>query len=114
MKILGEKSYDKLNKFIKFFTINPNDKNTIRTLTNNHCKVYHLNCSYVDGNFVLSEDNWISSRRICDALSQINQYSDGVFPYVQISCDSEDVLVISKFIDVKAKWSNSFKKLIIL
>ena len=114
MKILGEKSLTTVSKIIKFFTIYSADKNTIKQLTNQNCKVYHIECCFYAGNFCLCHGDWISSRRIIDALSQINQHCKNVKPYVQISCTSENPDTIANFIEQKAKWSNSFKKIIIL
>lgn len=114
MKILGEKSLTTVSKIIKFFTICSADKNTIKQLTNKNCKVYHIECCFYSDNFYLCHESWISSRRIVDALSQINQHCKDVKPYVQISCTSENPDTIATFIEQKAKWSNSFKKIIIL
>ena len=114
MKILGEKSLTTKDKIIKVFTINPYDNNTIKQLTAKGCKVYHIECRFGDGNFHLCHRDWISSRRIVDALSQINQHCKDTTPYVQISCINEDPYIIARFIKQKAKWSNSFKKIIIL
>ena len=114
MKILGEKSLTTVCKIIKFFTICSVDKNTIKQLTNQNCKVYHIECCFDAGNFRLCNEDWISSRRIVDALSQINQHCKDVKPYVQISCVCEDPAIIAEFIEQKAKWSNSFKKIIVL
>ena len=114
MKILGEKSLTIACKIIKFFTICSVDKNTIKQLTNQNCKVYHIECCFGAGNFYLCHGDWISSRRIVDALSQINQHCKDTIPYVQISCTSEYPDIIANFIEQKAKWSNSFKKIIIL
>lgn len=114
MKILGEKSLTTACKIIKFFTISSVDANTIKQLTSTNCKVYHIECCFNDDNFYLCHENWISSRRIVDALSQINQYCKDIKPYVQISCTSEDSNIIDLFIKQKAKWSDSFKKIIIL
>ena len=114
MKILGEKSLTTKDKIIKFFTIYSADRNTIKQLTNQNCKVYHIECCFGDGNFHLCHENWISSRKIVDALSQINQHCKDTTPYVQINCTSEDSSIIANFIEQKAKWSNSFKKIIIL
>ena len=114
MKILGEKSLTTVCKIIKFFTICSADKNTIRQLTNQNCKVYHIECCFGIGTFYICNRNWISSRRIVDALSQINQHCKDTTPYVQISCINEDPYIIARFIKQKAKWSNSFKKIIIL
>lgn len=114
MKILGEKSLTTVCKIIKFFTIHSVDANTIKQLTSTNCKVYHIECCFNNDNFYLCNENWISSRRIVDALSQINQYCKDIKPYVQISCNSEDSNIIDLFIKQKAKWSDSFKKIIIL
>lgn len=114
MKILGEKSLTTWCKIIKFFTIYSRDRNTIKQLTNKNCKVYHIECCFVAGNFYLCHGDWISSRRIVDALSQINQYCKDATPYVQISCTCEDPSIIATFIKQKTKWSNSFKKITIL
>lgn len=114
MKILGEKSLTTLSKIIKFFTICSTDKNTIKQLTAKGCKVYHIECCFGIGNFYLCHEDWISSRRIVDALSQINQHCKDIKPYVQISCICEDPAIIAEFIEQKTKWSNSFKKIIIL
>ena len=114
MKILGEKSLTTTDKIIKFFTICSYDKNTIKDLTNSKCKVYNIECSFKNGYFRLCENNWISSRKIVDALSQINQYCKDVKPYIQISCIDEDIDILKIFIEQKAKWGNSFKKIIIL
>lgn len=114
MKILGEKSLTTLYKIIKFFTIYSGDKNTIKQLTNKHCKVYHIECCFIYGTFYLCHGDWISVRRITDALSQINQHCKNTIPYVQISCTNEDPFTIETFIEQKAKWSKSFKKIIIL
>ena len=114
MKILGEKSLTTWCKIIKFFIIYSRDRNTIKQLTNKNCKVYHIECCFGAGNFYLCHGHWISSRRIVDALSQINQYCKDTTPYVQISCINEDPYIIAAFIKQKAKWSNSFKKIIIL
>ena len=114
MKILGEKSLTTKDKIIKFFTINPYDNNTIKDLTNLKCEVYNINCCFKNNCFYLCENNWISSRKIIDALSQINQYCKDIKPYVQISCISENPDTIANFIEQKSKWSNSFKKIIIL
>ena len=114
MKILGEKSLTTLSKITKFFTICSTDKNTIKQLTAKGCKVYHIECCFGIGTFYLCHRNWISSRRIVDALSQINQHCKNTNPYVQISCTSEDPYIIATFIKQKAKWSNSFTKITIL
>ena len=114
MKILGEKSLTTLCKIIKFFTICSGDKNTIKQLTNKNCKVYHIECCFAAGTFYLCHVDWISSRRIVDILSQINQHCRNTTPYVQISCTSEDTSIIETFIKQKATWSKSFKKIIIL
>ena len=114
MKILGEKSLTIACKIIKFFTICSADKNTIKQLTNKNCKVYHIECCFDAGNFHLCYEDWISSRKIIDVLSQINQYCKDITPYVQISCINEDPSIIATFIEQKAKWSNSFKKIIVL
>lgn len=114
MKILGEKSLTTKDKIIKFFTINLYDINTIKDLTNLKCKVYHINCCFKNNYFYLCENKWISSRKIIDTLSQINQHCKDVKPYVQISCIDEDINIIKTFIKQKDKWSNSFKKIIIL
>lgn len=114
MKILGEKSLTFTDEIIKFFTICGIDKNTVRELTDKNCKVYNIECSFVANNFYLSNDNWISYRKIVDILSQINQRCKNINPYVQISCNSEDSNVITEFIKQKAKWSSSFKKITIL
>ena len=114
MKILGEKSLTTLYKIIKFFTICSGDKNTIKQLTNKKCKVYHIECCFIYGTFYLCHGDWISARRITDALSQINQHCKNTIPYVQISCTSEDPFTIETFIEQKAIWNNSFKKIIIL
>ena len=114
MKILGEKSLTTTDKIIKFFTICSVDKNTIKDLTKIKCEVYNINCCFKNNYFYLCENKWISSRKIIDALSQINQYCKDVEPYVQISCVDEDIDIIKIFIEQKAKWSNSFKKIIIL
>ena len=114
MKILGEKSLTTMCKIIKFFTIYSTDKNTIKQLTNQNCKVYNIECCFYAGNFHLCHGNWISSRRIADALSQINQHCKDTTPYVQISCTSENPTIIATFIEQKAKWCKSFKKIIIL
>lgn len=114
MKILGEKSLTTKDKIIKFFTINPYDNNTIKDLTKIKCEVYNINCCFKNNYFYLCENKWISSRKIIDALSQINQYCKDVKPYVQISCTSKDPSIIATFIEQKAKWNNSFKKIIIL
>ena len=114
MKILGEKSLTTLCKIIKFFTICSTDKNTIKQLTNKNCKVYHIECCFIYGTFYLCHGDWISARRITDALSQINQHCRNTTPYVQISCTSEYPAIIAEFIEQKTKWSNSFKKIIIL
>lgn len=114
MKILGEKSLTTLCKIIKFFTICSEDKNTIKQLTNQNCKVYHIECCFDSNNFYLCHEDWISSRKIIDALSQINQHCKNTNPYVQISCINEDSSIIATFIEQKAKWSKSFKKIIIL
>ena len=114
MKILGEKSLTTFDKIIKFFTIYSADKNTVKQLTNQNCKIYHIECCFCAGNFHLCHGDWISSRRIVDALSQINQYCKDTTPYVQISCTCEDPSIIATFIEQKVKWSKSFKKIIIL
>lgn len=114
MKILGEKSLTTVYKIIKFFTICSVDKNTIKQLTNQNCKVYHIECCFCDDNFHLCYGDWISSRKIIDVLSQINQHCKDITPYVQISCINENSSIIATFIEQKAKWSNSFKKIIIL
>lgn len=114
MKILGEKSLTTVSKIIKFFTICSADKNTIKQLTNQNCKVYHIECCFYACNFYLCHGDWISSRRIVDTLSQINQHCKDVKPYVQISCVCEYPTIIAEFIEQKTKWSNSFKKIIIL
>ena len=114
MKILGEKSLTTLCKIIKLFTICSAYKNTIKQLTNQNCKVYHIECCFDFNNFYLCHEDWISSRKIVDALSQINQHCKDTNPYVQISCINEDPSIIAIFIKQKAKWSNSFKKIIIL
>lgn len=114
MKILGEKSLTTTDKIIKFFTICSYDKNTIKDLTNSKYKIYNIECCFKNGYFHLCENNWISSRKIVDALSQINQYCKDVKPYVQISCIDEDIDILKIFIEQKDKWSNSFKKIIIL
>ena len=114
MKILGEKSLTTVCKIIKFFTICSGDKNTIKQLTNKNCKVYHIECCFGTGNFYLCHGDWISSRKIVDALSQINQHCKDTIPYVQISCTSEYPSIIATFIKQKATWSKSFKKIIIL
>ena len=114
MKIIGEKSLTTLSKIIKFFTICSTDKNTIKQLTAKGCKVYHIECCFYAGNFYLCHGDWISSRKIVDALSQINQHCKDITPYVQISCTSEDSSIIATFIEQKTKWCKSFKKIIIL
>ena len=114
MKILGEKSLTPLCKIIKFFTICSIDKNTIKDLTNTKCEVYHIDCYFNKGYFYLCYEYWISSRKIIDALSQINQHCKDITPYVQISCIDEDPSIIETFIKQKAKWSNSFTKITIL
>lgn len=114
MKILGEKSLTTLCKIIKFFTICSEDKNTIKQLTKQNCKVYHIECCFGAGTFYLCHGDWISSRRIVDILSQINQHCRNIIPYVQISCTSEDPFTIEIFIEQKAIWNKSFKKIIIL
>ena len=114
MKILGEKSLTTFCKIIKFFTIYSGDKNTIKQLTNKNCKVYHIECCFGAGTFYLCHGDWISSRRIVDILSQINQHCRNITPYVQISCTSEDSFIIETFIEQKAIWNKSFKKIIIL
>lgn len=114
MKILGEKSLTFTDKIIKFFTICTIDENTIKQLTNQNCKIYHIECCFSSTDFYLCHKNWISSRKIIDILSQINQHCKDIMPYVQISCTSEDPTIIKTFIEQKAKWSNSFKKIIIL
>ena len=114
MKILGEKSLTTTDKIIKFFTICSVDKNTIKDLNKIKCEVYNINCCFKNNYFYLCENKWISSRKIIDALSQINQYCKDVKPYVQISCTSANPDTIANFIEQKAKWNNSFKKIIIL
>ena len=114
MKILGEKSLTTLCKIIKFFTIYSGDKSTSKQLTNKNCKVYHIECCFGAGTFYLCHGDWISSRRIVDILSQINQHCRNITPYVQISCTSEDPFTIETFIEQKAIWSKSFKKIIVL
>ena len=70
----------------------------------------------IDNDFNISESDWIPrvAAWTIDALSQINQYCKDVKPYVQISCISENPDTIANFIEQKTKWSNSFKKIIIL
>uniref|UniRef100_A0AAU8MH75 Uncharacterized protein n=1 Tax=Geladintestivirus 5 TaxID=3233137 RepID=A0AAU8MH75_9CAUD len=114
MKILGEKSLTTVCKIIKLFTICSADKNTIKQLTTQNCKVYHIECCFDAGNFHLCNRNWISSRKIVDALSQINQHCKDIKPYIQISCTSEDPTIITIFSEQKIKWNNSFKKIIII
>ena len=114
MKILGEKSLTIKDKIIKVFTICSVDKNTIKDLTKIKCEVYNINCCFKNNYFYLCENKWISSRKIIDALSQINQYCKDIKPYIQISCISENSNIIANFIEQRAEWSNSFKKIIIL
>uniref|UniRef100_A0AAU8MHV3 Uncharacterized protein n=1 Tax=Geladintestivirus 6 TaxID=3233138 RepID=A0AAU8MHV3_9CAUD len=114
MKILGEKSLTTVYKIIKLFTICSADKNTIKQLTTQDCKTYHIECCFNSGNFYLCHRNWISSRKIVDILSQINQHCKDIKPYVQISCTNENPVIIAIFSEQKIKWSNSFKKIIIL
>lgn len=109
MKILGEKSINKFSKVIKFLTICRRNKNIIRDLTDAKCKVYHIDCCYVNGNFNLCSGAWISSRKIVDALSQINQYNRGVNPYIILNCVDENANHIESFIAQKDKWIKSFK-----
>lgn len=113
MKILGEKSATFSDKVVKFLYIHSFDRNTIRETTDAKCLVYHINCTVDNGNFVICDGMWNSSKRVVDALSQINQHNT-VVPYVQIMCDSDNASIIAQFMTQKAKWSKSFKKLVIV
>lgn len=109
MKVLGEKSLTIWDAIYKFFCLSKADKNTVKELTRNNCKVYHLNCVYRDNRFFLAEKHWVSSRRIVDILSQINQHSGGSKPYVAVNCYCEDNREVENFHYCKLGWIKSFR-----
>lgn len=113
MKILGEKSIDFVSKLINFFYIDNKDKNTIKTLTTNNCKVYNINCTLLYDDFYLSDGCWTSSRKIVDVLSQINQHAKNN-PYVVLNCEDYNYNNINLFVNKKDKWKSSFKHIVIV
>lgn len=108
MKILGEKSKSFVDRIIKALFIKGTDKNKIRELTINNCKVYTIDCYYDNNDFYIAHGKWHSSKKVVDALSQINQHNGKIYPIVIINYTFDNPSIANMFYLAKYKWCESF------